>query len=298
MVYFHPDWLAHQRERWLPPRARRWLKPEMLRALGLPDPGAMRTAAAAPASPHDINEHERQETEWLRVQREIASLRLELALLRLGETWRRKANFNPNQPRVPAGNSDGGQWTDGGGQTGERIRLGEPQPRTRLAGPLPSGEKPEIPKTRPSSREARRSALARARKWTGALELLYQGAQWLRGYHAELLSYRDPPKTMEELQKDVRKPSVPGYHDHHINEEDAALKDGFPNGVVNGPENLVRIPKRKHEEITGWYMSKNDKFKDERGVAISPRDYLYGKDWSERRRIGLEALIQFGVLKP
>jgi hypothetical protein len=118
MTYFHPDWLAHQRERWLPPHARRWLKPEMLRALGLPDPGAMRTAAAAPASPHDINEHERkQETERLRVQREIASLRLELALLRLGETWRRKANFNPNQPRVLAGNSDGGQWTDGGGHT-------------------------------------------------------------------------------------------------------------------------------------------------------------------------------------
>lgn len=22
--------------------------------------------------------------------------------------------FNPNQPRVPAGNPDGGQWTDGG----------------------------------------------------------------------------------------------------------------------------------------------------------------------------------------
>jgi hypothetical protein len=26
-----------------------------------------------------------------------------------------KAGFNPNQPRVPAGNSDGGQWTGGGG---------------------------------------------------------------------------------------------------------------------------------------------------------------------------------------
>jgi hypothetical protein len=25
-----------------------------------------------------------------------------------------KAGFNPNQPRVPAGNSDGGQWTGGG----------------------------------------------------------------------------------------------------------------------------------------------------------------------------------------
>ena len=25
-----------------------------------------------------------------------------------------KAGFNPNQPRLPAGNPDGGQWTDGG----------------------------------------------------------------------------------------------------------------------------------------------------------------------------------------
>jgi hypothetical protein len=32
---------------------------------------------------------------------------------------RYKANFNPDQPRVPAGNPDGGQWTsDGGGNGG------------------------------------------------------------------------------------------------------------------------------------------------------------------------------------
>jgi hypothetical protein len=29
----------------------------------------------------------------------------------------RKANFNPDQPRVPAGNPDGGQWTDDGSIT-------------------------------------------------------------------------------------------------------------------------------------------------------------------------------------
>jgi hypothetical protein len=29
-----------------------------------------------------------------------------------------KANFNPNQPRVPAGNPDGGQWTGTGGSSG------------------------------------------------------------------------------------------------------------------------------------------------------------------------------------
>jgi len=27
--------------------------------------------------------------------------------------------FDPNQPRVPAGNPDGGQWTDGGGGSGD-----------------------------------------------------------------------------------------------------------------------------------------------------------------------------------
>lgn len=45
--------------------------------------------------------------------------KVEIAAQRLAEAVRRlrsailygKANFNPNQPRVPAGTSDGGQWT-------------------------------------------------------------------------------------------------------------------------------------------------------------------------------------------
>jgi hypothetical protein len=38
----------------------------------------------------------------------------------------RKANFNPDQPRVPAGDPDGGKWTDGGagfGDTGGSARV-------------------------------------------------------------------------------------------------------------------------------------------------------------------------------
>lgn len=36
-----------------------------------------------------------------------------------------KAGFNPSQPRVPAGNPDGGQWTSGGGSTGGLVhRIG------------------------------------------------------------------------------------------------------------------------------------------------------------------------------
>jgi hypothetical protein len=68
--------------------------------------------------------------------------------------------------------------------------------------------------------------------------------------------------TLEELQRDIGKASALGYHNHHINEKDAAEKDGFSQGMIEGPENIVRIPKRKHEEITGWYMTKRDRFKD------------------------------------
>jgi hypothetical protein len=103
---------------------------------------------------------------------------------------------------------------------------------------------------------------------------------------------------LEELQKDFGRPSVSGYHDHHINEKDAAQKDGFSRDMIDGPENIVRIPKRKHEEITGWYIKENRKFRNDRGEPISPREFLRGKSWQDRRRIGLEALIEFGVLSP
>lgn len=46
---------------------------------------------------------------WLLRARDV-----EIKLRNLGEAVA-KANFNSNEPRVPAGNPDGGQWTDGGG---------------------------------------------------------------------------------------------------------------------------------------------------------------------------------------
>ncbi|NGN43197.1 hypothetical protein G6N74_19175 [Mesorhizobium sp. CGMCC 1.15528] len=45
---------------------------------------------------------------------QVAALKFKLGLLRTDL----KANFNPNQPRVPTGNSEGGQWTDSGGAGG------------------------------------------------------------------------------------------------------------------------------------------------------------------------------------
>src|SRR5947209_20101030 len=74
-----------------PPLARRWRKEQEERAREEQD------ALEA--------KHQRErEREALKLKAELASLRFELPMHQL----RRKAGYNSNQPRVPAGNPDGG----------------------------------------------------------------------------------------------------------------------------------------------------------------------------------------------
>jgi len=105
-------------------------------------------------------------------------------------------------------------------------------------------------------------------------------------------AYLSPPKTLTELQQDVLNPQV-GYDIHHIVEQTPARKEGFSDDIIDGRDNLVRIPTLKHWQISGWYGRPNKEF-----GGLSPRDYLSGKSWEERRRVGIDALIRFGVLKP
>ena len=71
------------------------------------------------------------------------------------------------------------------------------------------------------------------------------------------------------------------------------MQDGYPRSMIEAPENKVRIPTYSHWDINAWYQTKNDDF-----GGLSPRDYLRGKSWEERKRVGLDALILHGVLKP
>lgn len=68
---------------------------------------------------------------------------------------------------------------------------------------------------------------------------------------------------------------------------------GFSRSQIDDPSNLVSIPRLKHYQITGWYSAKSDAF-----GGLSPREYLSDKRWEERRRVGLDALVKFGILKP
>lgn len=126
----------------------------------------------------------------------------------------------------------------------------------------------------------------------GEFLLALEAADWLWQYRPWIYSYLDPPTTLEKLQEAALNPQ-PGYDVHHIVEQTPAENDDFPRSLIDGPENLVLIPTLKHWQISGWYSRPNPDF-----GGLSPRDYLRGKDWAERVRVGEMALIFYGVVQP
>jgi hypothetical protein len=216
-----------------------------------------------------------------------------LASLRLRELLR-KANFNPNQPRVPRGYREGGQWTQDGAGTSSTPR--QPELRTDKAG------RPELPKERPAFSRYRYAYARQVAAWLlrQSLEtqlalpiVIAESTHWIYENAPAIWSYLDRPKTLWELQRAARDGSKPGYEIHHIVEQDAARRAGFRPVLFDGPDNRVLIPAFRHREVTGWFMSRSDRF-----GGLSPREYLQDKSWEERKRVGLMALVEAGVLQP
>ena len=73
-----------------------------------------------------------------------------------------KAGFNPNQPRVPVGNPDGGHWTGDGGSGG-----GEARPTQNPS----SDHLTNIPKERPESARVRHMLIRQVAKHVARLAL-------------------------------------------------------------------------------------------------------------------------------
>ena len=195
---------------------------------------------------------------------------------------------------MPAGTPEGGQWTSGGGGGGGGEESDAESGLTEEGRSASEGDKlPEIPKEKPPTARARTrilKALARRNRAAAVLGEILASAPWLEPDAPVIRSFQDPPKTLEELQRDVANPA-PGYDIHHIVEQQPAEDDGFPRALIDAPENLVRIPRYKHQELTAWYNTISDEFGN-----MSPRNYLRNQDWAERYRVGLDALRRVGVL--
>lgn len=215
---------------------------------------------------------------WLR-----AATRFELAMRRHDRAL--KAGFNPDQPRVPAGVPEGGQWTDDGGGTGER--------RIRVAGELPTGDSPKIPKEPPRSTRERNIVLrSLARRLGPYVWVAAEAGSWIYDHKEEINAYFDAPKSLEELQEAANSPQK-GYDIHHIVERNSAAQDGSEADLIERPENLVRVPRWKHWEINSFYERPNKDYGWQ-----TPRQYLKEKSWEERTRVGLDALRDAKVLRP
>ena len=206
-----------------------------------------------------------------------------------------KTGFDPNQPRVPAGNPDGGQWTSTGASSNASSGTQSGS----------SGILTNIPQERPASARIRHAIIKELAKeaaifvvggagegTVGVLLSALNVASWVHDYGPFIQSYVDPPKTLEELQDAVSTPAR-GYDIHHIVEQTPAEQDGFPRSLIDSRENLVRIPTLKHWLITSWFATKNKNF-----GGLSLREYLRDKSWQERMDLGQRALIEQGVLKP
>ncbi|MGC2778514.1 MAG: hypothetical protein WA418_23070, partial [Bradyrhizobium sp.] len=135
-----PPWLANLDPRFVRPDWKKWLRPEW--QTWMPpgtryDKPAPRSKFARlykpyrdePSPPPERRATGLTEADILFFRSNLAALRFKLALLK----WRIKAGFNSNQPRVPAGNPDGGKWTDGTGGIGTRFAASD-KPRLGPAG--------------------------------------------------------------------------------------------------------------------------------------------------------------------
>jgi hypothetical protein len=129
------------------------------------------------------------------------------------------------------------------------------------------------------------------RKRIAFLVSLLDEAGWLEPMIDSIHSFADPPRSLEELQRDASNPAS-GYDVHHIVEQTFAEQDGFPRSLIDARDNLVRVPRLKHWLINAWYQTPNE----ELGWS-SPRNFLRRKGWEERVQVGRKALVKFGVLK-
>jgi hypothetical protein len=141
MAQFHPAWVERERRRFMRPNAHLYIRHDAYRYMA---PGAPRYVGKdvvryfwpdlkteQAVQRNDRHEDEERERVLAVAQQSLDEVRHALADVKFWLRFRqllRKAGFNPDQPRVPAGNSGGGQWT------GENESGSESSASTQLAG--------------------------------------------------------------------------------------------------------------------------------------------------------------------
>jgi len=124
----------------------------------------------------------------------------------------------------------------------------------------------------------------------------------LKEISPELQRSIEPPKNLEELRAEKEFRAFPtadafaryygsagaGYEWHHIVERGA----DFPAEQLHNTDNVIRVPKFIHEEVTAIYNKPISE-----GSSIRIRDAIQEFSYSEQREIGLAILRNLGAVK-
>lgn len=194
---------------------------------------------------------------------------------------RKAAVDDPKHPGWPAKTPDGkgGQFRPKDGQT--VVAANEPGIGHNQGPPLEAP--PKIPPRPPATPQALNDFIKAAAYWifdaeaaaavAAAAEFLAAllTISWLVENLPNIYTYLFPPKTLQELQQDALTPKF-GYNIHHVVEQKSAKDYGFPDDMIDGPENLVRIPTLRHWQINGWYGRPSKEFGDSHpGITYETR---------------------------
>jgi len=134
MSYAHPIWLEGRRKYWRRPDGYRFFKPGTPEAKmpGWLDPWATRVRMEEAAEDEAKAQAEAAQEQF---ERELLQLRWEVKKLKLEhELWRFEQKYSPDQPRVPAGSPQGGQWTSGANTVGDAVAGGSDGGDARTVG--------------------------------------------------------------------------------------------------------------------------------------------------------------------
>lgn len=241
--------------------------------------------------------------------------------------------YNPNQPRVPAGNPDGGQWTDGGSGSaapmgdigfGNLSELGDfsdlfqitPSETAldvvQLAGDPPEGighnlgpsldEPPEIPQQLPATRSERMDFVRGAVSWirlAGRYTPIVGTFLAALDEAKDLKALTDAIKTANDPPATLEELQARAQRPSETGYEDHHIVGQFAQNRLQFGDDLIDSPENKVRLPTVRHRDINGYYSksSDRYDGLSPRDYLRGKSWDEQTRVGLEILRDNGVLK-
>jgi len=233
-----------------------------------------------------MHQFERAQT---RLRAALAAERFWQAALRLQRTLKRNPYWHL-QPRVPAGNPDGGQWTESG-PLGDEWTIGE------LVSGLPSAilkvlERYLAPVLHRESRRIVPYLRRLPNLWLNGESFPAEDQFDRETQRIAPPSLRRPGHAFIRFRSDheLRNflgPAGPGREWHHIVEKRLAGRDGFPVEMIHATDNIISLPVEVHRRISARMSEKNPSF-----GSLTHRHWMERFSFGEQYNMGLDLIVE------